>query len=342
MISHSRTLIVLAVMLTGLLMFFKIPVASSQGATIEAGLVEEELPLEDPDAERWLATTAIHVPLSAQNVAKPYLIGAHDRSVSVRALHNGEQIAIRLEWEDDTLNDDSVRVQDFHDAVAVQFPLVENQPYFCMGQQGGNVNIWHWKADWQAEMVAWRDVNTAYQNMYVDEYTFAVGEGAVVAISPLDYTDTDYLPALSAGNLFASPQRPSPVEDLIAGGFGTLTAQALVGQNVHGTGIWKDGKWKVIVSRTIESEEPEDIHFRPGRVYPVAFAIWDGDHQERNGQKSTSQWLSLRLTARAAALQPGEQTAPVSSPPYHIPWILAGLIAVLLVIGTIIYIRLPQ
>ena len=34
------------------------------------------------------------------------------------------------------MNDDMVGVQDFRDAVAVQFPLAEGQPFFCMGQRG--------------------------------------------------------------------------------------------------------------------------------------------------------------------------------------------------------------
>ena len=30
----------------------------------------------------------------------------------------------------------------------------------------------------------------------------------------------------------------------------------------------------------------------------MAFAVWDGENEERNGRKSTSNWISLQLEAR--------------------------------------------
>ena len=246
-----------------------------------------------------------------------------------------------LEWEDETRNDTTVRVQDFRDAVALQFPLVTDQPYFCMGQPGGNVNIWQWKADWQAEMVAWQDVDTAYENMYVDRYPFAATGIEAKRASPLDYSELSYVPALSAGNLLARPKRPSSVEDIIAGGFGTLTSQSLQGQNVQGFGEWTDGRWRVIFRRALSSEELEDVQFRRGKVYSMALAAWDGANDERNGQKSTSQWVSLRLD-RVSPLTPtetveiGEQGFPL------IFWIIMGVIGLFVMAVPIIYFRLPE
>jgi DMSO reductase family type II enzyme heme b subunit len=73
-------------------------------------------------------------------------------------------------------------VQDFRDAAALQFPLTQGQPYFCMGQQGGNVNIWHWKADWQADILALQEMEwSATPDMYVDGYPFAPAEEGQIA-----------------------------------------------------------------------------------------------------------------------------------------------------------------
>lgn len=300
MFKRSRFLLIFFLLAAAALTFFKVPLASSQGVTIVAGEVSEPLPLEDPDSALWSDVTAVEVPLSAQNVALPRPDETSVRSVTVRALHDGESIAMLVEWEDETRNDEMVRVQDFRDAVAVQFPLDRSQPFFCMGQQGGNVNIWHWKADWEADMVARRDVETAYPDMYVDGYTFAqTGEGEIASIT--DYTDPNYLPAYAAGNLFAVPDRPSSVEDIIAGGFGTLTSQGINGQNVKGFGEWLDGRWRVIFSRALHSDEVDDVVLTPGRVYSIAFAAWDGEFGERNGEKSTSQWISLRLARPSSA-----------------------------------------
>lgn len=285
------------------LTFLRVPVASSQGLTLVAPYVEGELPLDDPAAEAWAQATPLSVPLSAQNVTRPMVLETTVRTVSARALHNGTELAVLVEWDDPTKDDSAVGVEAFRDAVALQFPLAEGPPFFCMGQVGGNVNIWHWKADWEAERTARSDVESVYPNMYVDQYPFAAGDEPV-AVAPADYSDPNYLPALAAGNLFAAAERRSSVEDLVAGGFGTLTPEPPEGQNVTGFGRWSDGRWQVIFTRTLRSPEAEDVSFAGGRVYSVAFAAWDGSNGERNGQKSTSQWVGLQLGAVPAAAQP--------------------------------------
>jgi len=128
-----------------LLTWLRAPLVSSQGLTLVAAHMAGDLPLTDPLDERWQATTALVVPLSAQMIARPILPEPRIKAVTVRALHNETQLALALEWADDTQNDQSLRVQDFRDGVAVQFPLAAGMPFYCMGQQGGDVNIWHWK-----------------------------------------------------------------------------------------------------------------------------------------------------------------------------------------------------
>jgi len=305
---NKRHLLSLAVLLAlaSALTFLKVPLAGSQGLTLVAAQVSGDLPLTDPDSPLWQEATAIEVLLSAQNIARPIQLDVRVNSVVARALHNGSQLALLVEWADDTRDDSMVRVQDFRDAVAVQFPLVEGQPFFCMGQAGGNVNIWHWKADWQADMAARQDMESLYPDLHVDQYPFA-DPSAGLSAGPATYTDPSYLPALASGNLFASAEHVSPVEDVIAGGFGSLTAQPAQGQNVQGYGVWADGKWRVIFSRALTSPEAEDVQFAPAKVYSAAFAAWDGANGERNGQKSTSQWVSLQFGG--PALEPAPAPA---------------------------------
>jgi len=332
----SALIMLLVLALTGVLAFYKVPVASSQGVTLVAAQVEGELPL-DPGSPAWQDTTAVVVPLSAQTVTKPILRQTRLQSVSARALHNGQQIAFLVEWEDETQNDTMVRVQDFRDAVALQFPQVSGQPFFCMGMVGGNVNIWHWKADWQADLAAWQDMEDLYPDMNVDQYPFAEGDMP----SPADYQDVSYVPAAAAANLFAMP-RLSPVEDLVAGGFGTLTSEPADGQNVQGNGIWENGRWGVVFSRTLASSEAEDVSFEPGQVYSVAFAAWDGANGERNGQKSTSQWVSLQLEGSAAAVESAAAEQAGGLPVNTIMLIIIGVLLLLIAVGTVIYLRLPE
>jgi hypothetical protein len=290
------SVLLLAVALT----FLKIPVASSQGPTLVAERISEALPTRDPDSALWKQASVLEVPLSAQSVTKPILPQTNIKSLTARALHNDTQMAILIEWADTSKNDDTVRVQDFRDAVAIQFPLGTGQPFICMGQLDGNVNIWQWKADWQADLNAREDMETLYPNMNVDQYPFATG----AMPAPKDYTDPNYVPALAAKNLSAAVH-VSPVEELNAGGFGTLTSKAADRQSVQGYGVWSDGKWRVIFSRSLAAKDADSAKFEQGKLYGIAFAAWDGANAERNGQKSTSNWVSLQVASPAAVAAPG-------------------------------------
>ena len=344
MIKRNHLLFGAILLIAIALTFLKIPVASSQGLQFISTWVEGDLPVEDPSSALWQQSTAVEVPLSAQNVTKPFLLDSKVKSVTARALQNASQLAVLVEWSDSTQDDSSVRIQDFRDAVALQFPQAQGQPFFCMGQQGANVNLWHWKADWQADITARKEMENQYPDMYVDYYPYAQAAGGAIA-GITDYTDQNYLPALKAGNLLASTSLSSPVEDLNAGGFGTLTSQPATGQNVQGYGFWKDGSWQVIFSRALSSSETDDVSFLPGNNYAVAFAVWDGSNGERNGEKSTSQWVNLQLSSplRSPSAPVEEAAAPQGlATPRNVTYLLVGIFAVLFILGAMIYIKLPE
>ncbi len=337
MMRHPRlmlsSLIVLAIALT----FFKIPLASSQSLTLLAVHVDGDLPLADPDSVLWKRSTAIDVPLSAQTISLPRLNNTNVKAVTARALRNDQQVAILVEWADTTENASTVRVQDFRDAVAVQFPLVEGEPFICMGQADGNVNVWHWKADWQADLAARQDMETVYPNINVDQYPFA----KTAFPAPADYADPNYVPAFAAGNSFAAVHT-SPVENLIAGGFGSLTTLPPDDQPVQGHGVYADGKWRVIFSRDLTALSSDDAKFEAGKIYPMAIAAWDGANNERNGQKSVSAWIALSVS-RTPTAKP-EAVVP-SAPPIDLGLLsilLLSIVAIITAIGLMIGWRVEQ
>jgi hypothetical protein len=171
-----------------------------------------------------------------------------------------------------------VRVQDFQDAVAVQFSMNGNTPFLGMGDATNLVNIWQWKAGWQQEADGHRqDMSDPYPSMHADTY-FA----------------TSYRTAEAAGNEVSVPHR-SPVEDANARGFGTLASQPPSGQNVNGKGIWRDGAWGVVFVRDLKSKNKDDVKFAGGKPVPIAFAVWDGQNRDRNGRKVVSNWHKLIL-----------------------------------------------
>ncbi len=318
-VSRGRlgTLLVVAAVAVAGGVFGVVPVRS-QALRLVAGPIDAAVPLDDPWAAVWDGAAAQEVPLSAQNVAPPFGGGAVS-ALTARALYDAERIYVLVEWDDGTVDDTVNSVTAFSDAVALQFPSAEaaEVPPFTMGGPDLPVNIWHWKAVWQADIDGgFTSGSDRYPDTAVDDYP-----------SPADPL---YQPARSLGNALAQTEHASPVENLIAAGFGTLTTAAV--QDVVGAGSWRDGRWRALFARDLVSMGEGHAEFAPGRDAMVAFAVWDGDEGDRNGQKSIAQFIELSLAAEAApapdALGAPPAGGAVPGPPSSPwPWTAAVIVA---------------
>ena len=67
--------------------------------------------------------------------------------VRIASLHNGNEIAFRLEWIDPDQNLERSDTNVFPDGAAIMFPLGEDAPIITMGSEDQPVNTWHWRAD---------------------------------------------------------------------------------------------------------------------------------------------------------------------------------------------------
>lgn len=239
---------------------------------VRVARVRGKLPV-DPADPSWESMDPTRVTLNPLWPEKDLIY-----AVAVRAVHDGKRVAILCTWKDPVPDGAPVRVQDFQDAVALQFSLSGSTPFLGMGDANNPVNIWQWKASWQQEAEGHRqDMTEQYPSMHVDTYF-----------------RTSYRTAADAGNEVAVPHT-SPVEDANARGFGALKSQPPSGQNVAGRGIWRDGSWSVVFLRNLKSKETDDVKFVIGKPVPVAFAIWDGQNRDRNGRKVISNWHQLIL-----------------------------------------------
>ena len=266
-----------------------VQLASSQTVTLVAKHSEEPIPLDDPSADVWKRGAPVNVPLSGQQAIQPKAGG--EGIITARALHDGQRLYIRVEWEDETEDMLVSRQTEFSDAVAVQFPATEGErvPAFCMGDPNAPVNIWHWKAAWQADIEqGFVDVEDAYPDMQVDYYPFEDEE--------------EFYPPRAVGNVAARIARQTAADNLLAGSFGTLTAAE--DQMVQGQGEWRDGRWRVVFARDLATEG-EYAQFAIGSSTNVAFAVWDGAKQERDGMKSVSQFLTLDVSSEIAEAPTG-------------------------------------
>jgi ethylbenzene dehydrogenase len=259
----SRPLLLLflfILIMAGVLVGFGVPLVSSEGMSLRARLIEGELPVEPEDAA-WAKVAPMTLPLSGQVITRPVWPEPTARALTVRALHNGTGIAFLLEWQDNTKND-RLTPGTFRDGVAIGLPLGDAPAFFCMGQLDHYINIWHWKADWQSD---------------IDRRAAKTSEKARDGVRTFEVI----------------PRRVSSVEDLIGGGFSTLTTKEKQGR-VQGKAVWKDGVWRVVMHRPLVSEEQEnEAKLVPGRVQTVSFAVWNGENKERNGQKAVAPWFQL-------------------------------------------------
>lgn len=225
--------------------------------------------------------------------------------VVMQALHNEKELAIRLTWLDDTRDDRAVRHDEFRDAVALQFSLSSDPPFY-MGSPGqhGGVNIWMWKADRQTNIQReYLDVDAVFTNRAVDYYpepAFKTPDSWTVDrpnSALITRHNSLFLTAWGAGNLVADPTLKTPVECLVARGPGTLAGKAVEAQMVQGQAIFDRGVWMVQMQRSMvlpdgHGEQDERL-FRRGDYIPVSVAIWNGAVGDRDGKKNISIWQKL-------------------------------------------------
>jgi mono/diheme cytochrome c family protein len=215
--------------------------------------------------------------------------------LTVRVLHDGESIAVMLEWEDAKVDGLQLRPQDFTDACAVMFAMSDPPGHFTMGEKDRPCNIWFWRMDRQLDMAKFFDVEDQYPGMVADDYPLSHGPKTHRPIDPAQSHDPTFLTGKGAGNPASQTERRTPVQDLNSVGFGTLTPQPEDQQSVMGRGVWANGRWRVVFNRKLVTGEAKDAVLSVGKTNRISCAVWDGGSGDRNGQKSVTFWQRLEL-----------------------------------------------
>jgi hypothetical protein len=304
---------------------------------LTSAYVASGLPRLDPASPAWADAPGIEVPLTAQAAVLPRLGVASVPSMQVKSLNDGQWIAFRLEWADATRDVQAIAQDQFRDAAAIQLPLDHSLPGVCMGVRGQTVNLWHWKADWQNDIDnGFQDITAAFPNFWKDYYPFAVGDPPFRA--PTDFADPDarrFVVGWEAGNAFSDPARVTPIEELIAEGFGTGTHREE--QGVLGRGVWADGKWAVVFERPMVTSSEMQSQLRPGGAALMAVAAWNGSNGEVGARKQISSDFRLSIAAPVGAAPAGSPGAVIEprKTTYWLPIAVAGAFAALTALAVI-------
>ncbi|MBF0336388.1 MAG: hypothetical protein HQL05_01015 [Nitrospirae bacterium] len=198
-------------------------------------------------------------------------------NLSIKAIHNGKAIAFQLTWDDNTADIESA-IDTFRDSVALMFPGMHTgglNPSALMGSKGEPVNIWQWRADWQAEKDGNRPMDRQPQT-----------EGVHVGLSD----------SILKAQFPGKPSPDATMVEYVTEGYGTLTRQQQ--QNATAKGKHQGGKWTVVFVRDMKSQDMSDAAFTPGKQTYVNFALWNGSDKDFDGMKSISVlWTPLMLDA---------------------------------------------
>lgn len=246
-------------------------------AALPEGLVipytDQALSLEQGHLALWKKAPVKQVVLTPQMIFAPRG-GGSVQSIEVQALYNEKHIAFRLRWRDAT-QDVQNGLDSFRDAVALQFPVdFDSTPAPFMGNAGLPVNIWQWRADWQAKHP--HRILSTQQPKALGYY-----------LSPLDRSILK--------KRFPKKYHPQAAcVEFIAAGWGTLTKQKH--QDVVANGRYRDGHWEVIFLRDRKRKDLSDARFPIGKQGKVSFAVWNGGAKEAFSRKSILMaWLPFSL-----------------------------------------------
>ena len=245
----------------------------------------DEVPAEDPASELWSDAGALAVALLPQQAVPPTLAEAGVTELSVQALHDGTELALRLGWDDEE-RDDLNGIGRFGDAIAVQLPAAAGpSPSITMGAPGTPVHVIQWRAVWERDRVERTGVKTLYPGLARDEIPDDV--------LPAD-TAVLWYPGRAVGNAISASARSSSVQELIAEGFGSLTP--LPEQRARGAAAWAQGRWTVTLGIPLERGVAGQT-LEPGTRWPIAFAVWLGSHGNRGGRKHYADWTTIEVRA---------------------------------------------
>lgn len=257
------------------------PVLATRMTAVHRG---DGVPL-DPADGAWSTVPGILVALSPQQAAPPILQQAALDTLAVRAAHDGRELVFHLTWDDADL-DDLDGIGRFHDAVALQLPVAAagQPPPITMGGPGAAVHVLQWRASWQHDVDQGRAGTEAL-------YPHVVRDVMPDDILPPEDAAA-YRPGLAVGNPLSAESRISPVDELVAEGFGSATS--LAEASSRGAGVHEDGRWRVTIALPLDRGEA-GAPLEPGSTWPIAFAVWLGSNGDRGGRKHFADWVQCDL-----------------------------------------------
>ena len=205
--------------------------------------------------------------LNAENKAKKAMVAA---------IHNGKQIAFLIKWPDGTMNIQSgYKSDNYGDGFAVQFAAGDVKPsalpYIGMGSTGRPVVVHLQKAvksfyEPNGKGNVYYQMNRQQTELF--EKDLEAFDTKVKSIGSNDYE-----------------------RSFVSEGFRSMTEIKDGSNDSYARLGYKDDQWMGTLSRSMKDSY---VDLNKGAI-PVAFAVWDGAKNGRDGLKNLSSWLSVAI-----------------------------------------------
>jgi len=237
--------------------------------TMTATRISGGLPTS-PHDRAWKTVKTYYFPLAGQIIKSPKAYYPTVDSLFVQAIHNGEEIAFRLVWDDPTVDpvlrksgnveespppplppeltvesdaeefEVNTDPQEFPDAIALQFPashpVNSEKPYFLNGDENQPVTLWKWSS--------W----------------------------------------------------PTKAVRQIARGIEQIESLPEKSQGLSTKFRFNYGQYQLVIKRKLALENMDgETQFNQGAPIPIAFNVWDGTQGETGSKKAISSWFEIIL-----------------------------------------------
>ena len=237
--------------------------------SISVTRVEGKLP-DSPGDSLWSQLDTYTIPLGGQVIEKPKAYFPTVKYVALKAMHNGDEIAICIHWDDPHVDpilekhasvqvspppplpphlqmeegDEEVppepEAQEYPDEIGIQFPTIATangkRPYFLNGDPANPVNVWKWST------------------------------------------------------------HPMMAFEMNARGMKDWSDQPKQSQGLKAEAMYRYGRYFLVMKRKLKTDdEKNDVQFNPGQPLPFAINVWDGSQKEYGSKKAISSWFEMTL-----------------------------------------------
>ncbi len=267
-------------------------VSANCWAEIEVKKVLGDISIDYKSDSIWKKANADQaISLMGQPMVVPKPKNTETSSINVSAVHDGKWIVFRLKWKDSEVSE-AEKLATFSDAVALQFPIKNNEmpPMIMMGGKDDPVHLFHWKYQYQVDAKKGKKtIDQIYPNMTIDMYPMDFKEKGNFKEASREQKDS-FVGGTAAGNPQSFPK--SGVDEIFAEGFGSSAVSESC--QAQGFGEWKNGEWTVFIARPLYYKNGSKLAV--GGKSHVAFAVWQGGKKEIGAIKSlTMIWTPLNI-----------------------------------------------